>query len=400
MRTKIVFKIAFKNLWLNKMRTAITVLGVTIGIASIIFLVSLGFGLEQLVTNQVANFDAFTIIDVPSASVGTIKIDQVAIEKMSEMGHVKKVGAVTNLAGRIKKDENASTAETVVTGGDTNYWELSGIQTEVGHMPTSGNQAVINYSIMNLFGEADPQKLIGREVEIDFIIPSDLRSSQTDGLKNAEGINIKIVGVIKDNTSPMVFAHSDLLNKEDATKFSSLKIKADKNDSVTLLRKQIENMGFATEYVGDTVSQINQVFLLFRVVLAAFGLVALIVAALGTFNTLTISLLERIREVGLFKALGMKNKDVYRLFLSESLIIGLAGGFLGLLFGWALGGGVNLLLGYFADKAGSEHIKIFVTPWYFALGISAFSVLVGFLTGWYPSKRAVRIDPLDAMKYE
>jgi ABC-type antimicrobial peptide transport system permease subunit len=74
-KTRIIFKIAIKNLWQHRLRSILTVLGVTIGIASIIFLVSLGYGLERLVTNQVTNFESFTIIDVPSANISTIKIE-------------------------------------------------------------------------------------------------------------------------------------------------------------------------------------------------------------------------------------------------------------------------------------------------------------------------------------
>jgi hypothetical protein len=165
-------------------------------------------------------------------------------------------------------------------------------------------------------------------------------------------------------------------------------------------RKQIENIGFSTEYVGDTVSEISQVFTLFRVILGAFGLIAMIVAALGAFNTLTISLLERVREVGLFKALGMRNKDVYKLFLAESIIIGITGGLIGLFFGTMLGNLINVILSFLAQKSGAEQIQIFITPWTFSLSVAGFSIIVGFLTGWYPSRRAVKINPLDALKYE
>jgi ABC-type antimicrobial peptide transport system permease subunit len=172
------------------------------------------------------------------------------------------------------------------------------------------------------------------------------------------------------------------------------------SDGVTALKYEIENIGFATAYVGDTVSEISRVFSLFRVILGIFGLIALIVAALGAFNTLTISLLERIREVGLFKALGMRNKDVYKLFLVESLFIGTFGGIIGLALGGFLGQGINFILSIMAQRAHAEAIPLFVTPWFFALGVALFSIIVGFLTGWYPSKRAVKIDPLDALRYE
>jgi len=398
-KLRIILKIALKNLWSHKMRTILTVLGVTIGIASIIFLVSLGYGLEQLVTKNVANFDAFTVVDVPSANISTIKIDDSAIERISVLGHVKTVSPVTNLAGRIRKSETSSSAETVIVGGTSDYWKLASISSDKGNLPLKSDEVMINKSVLNLIQE-DENSIIGKKIELDIIIPTELRTNSSDGLKLAEHIPLTVTGILNDDKSPVVYTNSSLLVSQDATKYSSIKIKVDQQTNVEPLRKQLENMGFSTEYVGDTVNEISQVFSLFRAILAAFGLVALVVAALGTFNTLTISLLERIKEIGLFKALGMKNKDVYKLFLAESLIIGIFGGIIGLMMGWATGQCINLILSALAERANAEKISIFVTPWFFALGVALFSILVGFLTGWYPSKRAVKIDPLDALKYE
>lgn len=135
-------------------------------------------------------------------------------------------------------------------------------------------------------------------------------------------------------------------------------------------------------------------------ILGAFGLIALIVASIGTFNTLTISLLERTREIGLFKALGMRNRDVYKLFLSESLIIGFLGGILGVAVGILAGMGIDALIALYAHKTGAENIVIFTTPWVFAAGTAGLSLVIGFVTGWYPSRRAVKMNPLDALRYE
>lgn len=362
-------------------------------------MVSLGYGLERLVTDQVANFDAFTIIDVPSANISTVKIDQQSIDRIVSFAHVKTVAPVTNLAGRIKKPDSSSTAETVISGGNDDYWKLAAIIVDKGKLPENADEVAVNQAVVSLIGE-DPSNLLNKTIQLDLIIPSELRTNSGDGIKITESQTLKVVGVLSDNKTPVVLTSMQLLLKNDATKYSSLKIKVDNKDNVATLRKELENIGFATEYVGDTVNQISQVFSLFRGILAAFGLVALVVAALGTFNTLTISLLERISEIGLFKALGMRNKEVYKLFLSESLIIGIFGGAFGLILGWLTGRAIDKILSFLAHKSNAEAISIFSTPWFFALGIGIFSIIVGFLTGWYPSKRAVKIDPLDALKYE
>lgn len=400
MNARIIAKIAFKNLWSHRLRTILTVAGVTIGISSILFLVSLGYGLEQLVTSQVANFDAFTTIDVPAANISTFKLDDTVLDKIRAFPHVSKVAPVTNLAGRVKKAESSSTAETIIVGASQDYWDISGSVTELnGKMPTTTSEIAINNAALTLIGE-DSNGAIGKTLNLDVIVPADYRTNQADGMKVASSVPLKVVGVLSDSKSPVVYTSADFLKAQDAVKYSSLKLKSDNKDNIAALRKQLENIGFSTEYVGDTVDQISQVFSLFRIILVAFGMIALIVAALGTFNTLTISLLERIREIGLFKALGMRNKDVYKLFLAESLIIGLLGGLFGVILGYAIGCSINLILSTMAERAHAESIKIFVAPWFVTAVIAIFSIFVGFLTGWYPSRRAVKIDPLDALRYE
>lgn len=400
MNARIIAKIAFKNLWSHRLRTILTVAGVTIGISSILFLVSLGYGLEQLVTSQVANFDAFTTIDVPAANISTFKLDDTVLDKIRSFPHVSKVAPVTNLAGRIKKSESSSTAETIIVGASQDYWDISGSVTELtGKMPTATSEIAINNAALTLIGE-DSNGAIGKTLNLDVIVPADYRTNQADGMKVSSSVPLKVVGILADSKSPVVYTSADFLKAQDAVKYSSLKLKSDNKDNIAALRKQLENIGFSTEYVGDTVDQISQVFSLFRIILVAFGMIALIVAALGTFNTLTISLLERIREIGLFKALGMRNKDVYKLFLAESLIIGLLGGLFGVILGYSIGCSINLILSTMAERAHAESIKIFVAPWFVTAVIAIFSVFVGFLTGWYPSRRAVKIDPLDALRYE
>ncbi|MEK9156217.1 MAG: FtsX-like permease family protein [Patescibacteria group bacterium] len=399
MRIEIIFKIAFKNLWQNKLRTFLTVSGVTVGIASIVFLVSIGYGLERLVTGQVANFNAFTVVDIPSANLKDFGLNDDSVNRVRELGHISKIAPSISLAGRIKQGAGESATETVIIGGGSDYWELAEIYVEKGNLPSSEKEAVVNRSLLSLIGETS-DSIIGQVINLDIIVPRELQAKGAAEAKNIEDVEVRVVGVHRDERSPVVITALSLIKNGGAEKYSNLKIKIDNKDSVSGVRKQLENIGFATEYVGDTVKEIAQVFSLFRAVLAAFGLIALIVAALGTFNTLTISLLERIREIGLFKALGMRNRDVYKLFMAESLIIGISGGAYGMIIGEGLGVAINFSLALLAKRAGAEQVTIFITPWFFAVGIALFSLVIGFLTGWYPAKRAVKLNPLDALRYE
>lgn len=399
MKLKVILLLALKNLWSNKSRMFITVIGVTIGVSAIIFLVSLGYGLEKLVTQQVASFSAFTVIDIPSSGSNNLKIDDQLIEKIVSLGHIEVVAPVSNIAGRIRKAEQDSTAETVVTSGNSDYWKLAEFKASTGSVPYSENEIAINRSALKMIGE-DEQSIVGKELVLNILVPENLMASGTSGGISIDNQKLKVVGVLPDESSPVVLISNDLLKKNLVKNHSSLKIQVDDSANVANTRSQLDSMGFTTEYVGDTLSEISKVFSLFRAILAGFGMIALIVAALGTFNTLTISLMERTREVGLFKSLGMKNRDIYKLFLAEAMVIGLLGGLLGLLLGLAMSNGINLIISVMANRSGSQVIQLFSTPLSLSFIVAGLSILIGFLTGWYPSRRAVKIDPLEAMRYE
>jgi putative ABC transport system permease protein len=117
-------------------------------------------------------------------------------------------------------------------------------------------------------------------------------------------------------------------------------------------------------------------------------------------NTLTVSLMERTREVGLLKSIGMRSNEVEKLFITESLLIAFFGGVSGILLGYLFGVGVSLIISVISVSRGGEYLAISKMPIYLIVGVIFVSVLIGFLTGLYPSKRAVKMSPLDALRYE
>lgn len=405
MRTRALIHFSWKNLWAHRMRAILTIGGVTIGMSAIVFLVSLGFGLEQLVTSQIANFEAFTLIDVPSANPPSGKINQQALDKVSTVPHIDVIERVVDLAGRVRVSDQNSTTETVVVGARPSYFPLADLRLSAGAMfeTESADQAVVNVALVALLGYSatNPAEAIGKTITLDLILPQSLREKDdVDGPLVKEGLTLKIVGIFPETQSPSLFISQVLAEKQGIVNFTAMKIKIDNRDNVATVRKQIENVGFATEYIGDTVNQITQFFAVFRIVLGGFGAIALIVAALGTFNTLTISLIERIREVSLLKMLGMRRYDVFRLFIIESLTIGVLGGVCGSTLGLGVGYVGNKVVTYLATRSGSEAVSIFYTPPIFIAIIVGGSIIIGVLTGFYPAFRAIKTNPLDALRYE
>ena len=404
MRFSTVFLIAWKNLWAHRMRAILTIGGVAIGVAAILFLVSLGYGLERLVTSQVANFEAFKIIDIPSANLKTGHIDQEAISRIQNVPHVAAITQIVDLAGRVKLSSQNATTETVVMGVEPDYFKQSGVILASGSIFTAddANSIILNKTLAGLLGYAsNSSDAIGQTIQLDLIISPDLRlADQIDGSIVKSGLTLKVIGITDDSSNPVVYVALPLVRQNGVVYSTSLKASVDDEKNVTSIRQAIENIGFSTEYVGDTVAEIDQFFSLFRIILAGFGMIAVIVASLATFNMLTVSLMERIREIALMRTLGMQEKAIFRLFLVESLIISLIGGVLGIILGSIIGLCLNATLSFLAHRAGADPISIYYSPALFIAYVAIGTTVIGFLTGYYPARKAIKTKSIDALRYE
>jgi len=401
MDKRFLIKLAFKNLMTHKLRTILTLTGVIIGISAIVFLVSFGYGIEKMVTKEVTGGNAFELIDVGTENSQIIELNDETIGKIKEITYIDKIEPIINTgAEAIKEDQKADAA---IYGASAQYMDWAGIKVKWGETLKDETDSSVKYAVANtactqFWGMSDPAQSIGREGKVDVVIPKELSTKGESETKKEQ--TFQIVGVINDSSSPQVYVNRKDFTDYGVNKYSQAKVQISDPNKADQVRKQIENMGFQTQYVGDTVAQIEEVFGIFKIVLASFGLIALIVAALGMFNTLTISLLERTKEVALLKILGTKKEDVSKIFLVEALAVGTVGGALGIILGYVLGIIANSILNHLAIQAGGEMIKVFAYPLTFLLGVFIFSFIVGLLTGLYPARRATKINALDVLRYE
>ncbi len=259
-------------------------------------------------------------------------------------------------------------------------------------------EAVVNQAMLNVLG-LDKNKAIGQTFSASFVIVGELLENQDNKIESVP-TNYTIVGVIPDGKNPLFYVPFIDLRSLGVTNYSQAKISTKTQKGLAKVRRQIEAMGFITQSVADTVSQINSLFSTARVFFALLGMVALSVAALGMFNTLTVSLLERTREVGLMKVMGMRSQEIKELFLTESIVMGFYGGILGIVLGVVAGKLLSLILTLFALSRGAGLIDVSHVPFYFVILIAVLSLGVGIATGIYPAKRATKISALDALRYE
>ena len=259
-------------------------------------------------------------------------------------------------------------------------------------------EIVVNQSVLQLLN-IDENDAIGKELSLSLVVVGELLEDPNIRIESAP-LNYKIVGVIPDEGTPIIYVPFMDVRSLGVSKYSQLKVIAKDNGSLRDIRTTIESAGYGTVSVSDTVAQIDSLFSSFRLALSILGLVALSVAALGMFNTLTVSLLERTREVGLMKAMGLKSNEVKSLFLTESMIMGLYGGILGLLLGIGLGKLLSLILSTLSVVKGVGFIDVSYVPISFVVFVVLLSILVGIATGYYPAKRATKISALNALRYE
>jgi putative ABC transport system permease protein len=256
------------------------------------------------------------------------------------------------------------------------------------------NAIAINQASVRALGFKDADAAVNQKLELRVPL---------HGLEGQREIaeTMTIVGIMAGEGGNEVYIPSGLFAAAEVPTFSQMKVEAESGDDVGSLRKQIESLGFLTTSPIDTVDQINQVFKFFNVILAGFGAVGMVVAVLGMFNTLTISLLERTKEVGLMITLGGRNRDMRKLFVFEAVILSFSGAVLGILTAVILGQVINLVMNAFARGRGvTDYFQLFSIPVWLVVSTIAFMLLVGLTVVYLPARRASRINPIDALRRE
>lgn len=387
---------AWKNLVSKKLRSGLTIAGIVIGIGSIFFLLSLGLGLQNLVTNEIIGNQSIKSIEVTSPNSRIIKLDQESSERIASLGNVDKLGSSYTFAGSVSF--SSSEVDAVVYGTDEAYQDISNISTVGGVLISNDDMsgAYINTAMLQAIGVANKDDVIGKKIALT--VPLSGRSNNDTEKIDEE---YTVIGVIDSGSGGEVFVNRKVFDHAEIDQYSQIKLVSNNTDNLPALRQQIESMGFETSSPIDTIDQINQIFRYFNLVLGGFGVIGMIIAILGMFNTVTISLLERTREIGLMVAIGARHKDMRILFLLESILLSLIGSFIGIMIASLLGSGVNLVMNSMASSRGvTDSFDLFSTPIWLILALVLFMVLIGLIVTLIPSRRAEKINPIDALRRE
>jgi len=437
-------ELALRNLREAVLRNSLTTLGVAVGVASLVAMLSLGVGLQELASRRLSNSGLFdTVIVMPRRNMQTMRrpaanaapskeapaLDDDARKTMEHLPNVIEVYPQIRFPTEVRY--NGTPFSTIVAGvpdsarGNGAY---DGIQGSFFSGP-SADEAILQIELAKDLSE-QTSTLIGKDLVVRYAERQALLSSGTsDGSGGGFSIvprekKLRIVGIIETEPAagfggfgsgrlliPLEVASAlraaqvnDLRDAVRATNgkpaYASLTVRAKSPSQVEAIETSIKSMGFGTFSLLDATRNLRLFFTIFDLLLAIFGSLALAVATLGIINTLVMAILERRREIGILKALGAADRDVKQLFFAEAGVMGLFGGVLGVGFGWFIGGALTWGTNIYLHRQNLPSAHVFSVPWWLVLGAIAFAVIVSLAAGLYPATRAARLNPVEALRYE
>lgn len=393
-----LFYLASRSFRNRASRTLLTSLGVSVGFGAILVLISLGYGLENILIRQLVSSDALLSLSVvPSES---IKLDSEKIDEISRFEGVIEISPLAAFSSELAFSD--ITSNTFIYAVFPSYFRLSTIKPKAGDILKDSDpySVVVSSALMESLVIKNYEDILNKEVRLTlFVQKEEGEEAGTIELMPLEK-SFKIVGVIDDPTTSYLYLNLSFIKDIKNISYKEAKVKVSKSDYIAPVQEKIINAGFLSSSLSATVKQANKIFKGVQAVLAVFGAVALVVSAIGMINTMTITLLERINEIGIMKAIGATNRDIKKLFLTEALLIAGAGGLGGVIIGMLTQSLLNLGFNILAKSLGGKAIDLFYQPPWFIATLIVFPILIGFFTGFWPAKKASRIDPLRALRYK
>jgi putative ABC transport system permease protein len=457
MKARDLAELATRNLRESMLRNSLTTLGIGVGIASLVAMLSLGIGLQELAGRRLSRSGLFDTVvvysrrDIPGFSRAERRanpatsenrpLDGSAREDLARLPHVVEVYPEIRFTTEVRFAERGHF--TVVAGLPMSSRENDAFDTLKGRY-FSGDEAdeVILQTEFARTLDPAPEKLLGQDLVLRYaerrpLDADDNGSAQSRGDAADHGDaggwgfsvvrrekNLRIIGIVEDEpyggmrsfARGRMFVPNGLAEKLNAIQasglrdairgsergptYTSLLVRVSSPGSVQGVQDAIKKMGFTTWSVLDATRNLRRFFAIVDIFLGIFGSLAVAVASLGIVNTLVMAILERRREIGIMKALGASDADVKRLFFAEAGVMGLVGGALGVALGWAMGRVINFGTNIYLQRQELPPEQIWSVPWWLVGGAIGFAIFVSLVSGLYPAARAARLDPVQALRYE
>ncbi|MBE6299507.1 MAG: FtsX-like permease family protein [Bacteroidales bacterium] len=401
-----LFKIALRALANNKMRAFLTMLGIIIGVASVIAMLAIGQGSKISIQNQISDMGANMIMIHPGADRrGGVRQDPSAMQTLKLENfeairqHSKLVSAVSpNVTSSGQLIAGANNYPSQVTGVNGDYLHIRQLKVKEGIMfsendiKTSAKVCVIGKTIVdNLF--PDGSSPIGKVIRFNQVPFKVIGVLQPKGY-NAMGFDQDAIVLAPYTTVMKRLLAQTYLNSIYASaveeKYSPLAV-----EEISQILRREHNLqewqedDFTIRTQEEISSMLNTTTTLMTTLLACIAGISLIVGGIGIMNIMYVSVTERTKEIGLRMSVGARGVDILSQFLIEAILISITGGIIGVLFGC----GISLLIKYVANW------PVFIQLWSVLLSFAVCTV-TGIFFGWYPAKKAANLDPIEAIRYE
>lgn len=405
----------------NKLRVFMTVLAATMGTAFLIVLASVGFGIHDTIRSSILSNRIVTEIQVYS---GDLKQEDIA-----EMKNIKHVNAViyrqqVNAEERTFLDDYTGHQYLIIT--DIKEEEKAGFALAEGRLPEKEGEVVVGGHFAQFFAKEHAE---GSEEEPESYKGNVLGEKFTYALGNRDGeeashdsLELTIVGIaekpakewaqdyaIYTDTSiiPSIqLLAEDVLPEDTELLYGQVAVHANDLENVKMVSETLKDQGYSVYSVADEIGQLDVFFLALKAGLVFVGTIAILIASIGIFNTMTMAVTERTREIGVMKAIGASPKLIQRLFLMESVWIGVIGTVIAVIISYAVSYIANLVLPVIVSAALQEEdfqqldVTFSIIPWQLVLIASIISIAVAMISGWRPARKATKIDVIQALRQE
>lgn len=403
-------KEAIASLAANKTRSFLTVLGIVIGVGAVIGVLSIGQGAEASIIGQIESVGTNVIYvfrgnraeDVTNPKRLTTA-DADALSNRARAPHILNIAPVLSGQSRVRFGDES--AQTSIMGVAENYAEVTDLKLSEGSFFTESN--VTNRSSVVVLGPELAERLTGRQTElVGTTVHINNYPFRVVGIATAKGGN-QFSSPDMDAYIPITAMQLRVQRQSVPNAVDFLLIQAQDSQSIDLAMQEAKTILRASHRLSsrqpddftmtnqeDMLSIANSITNILTIFLAGIAAISLLVGGIGIMNIMLVSVTERTREIGLRKALGARKFDIQLQFLTESAMLSVFGGLIGIGLGWLLG----KIVGLIAANSGTPLVpEISLNS---VLLATLFSLAVGIFFGWYPALRAANLEPVEALRYE